>query len=66
MKPNEGDRLLTVKEVCDRLSLSRATGYRHVANGTIPAVRIGGAWRVDPDALDAYLRAQAVKTRGSN
>ncbi len=33
-------RLLTVREVADRLRVCRATVYRLVAEGRIPAVRI--------------------------
>jgi excisionase family DNA binding protein len=40
-------RLLTVREVADRLRISRATVYRLVAAGRIPAVRVSsGAIRV--------------------
>ncbi len=40
-------RLLTIREVADRLRVSRATVYRLVAEGRIPAVRISsGAIRV--------------------
>jgi excisionase family DNA binding protein len=40
-------RLLTIREVADRLRVSRATVYRLVAEGRIPAVRVSsGAIRV--------------------
>jgi len=40
-------RLLTVREVAGRLRVSRATVYRLVAEGRIPAVRVSsGAIRV--------------------
>jgi excisionase family DNA binding protein len=45
-------RFLTVREVADRLRVSRATVYRLVAEGRISAVRIScGAIRVHPSGL---------------
>jgi excisionase family DNA binding protein len=45
-------RLLTVREVAERLRVSRATVYRLVAEGRIAAVRVSsGAIRVDEGGL---------------
>ncbi|WP_242333174.1 helix-turn-helix domain-containing protein [Anaeromyxobacter sp. SG66] len=45
-------RFLTIREVADRLRVSRATVYRLVAEGRIPAVRVSsGAIRVDVGGL---------------
>ena len=42
------EKLLTVREVADRLGVCRATMYAMVERGELPAVRIGAAVRVDP------------------
>jgi excisionase family DNA binding protein len=45
-------RLLTVREVADRLRVCRATVYRLVAEGRISALRVSsGAIRVHPSGL---------------
>jgi len=45
-------RLLTVREVADRLRVCRATVYRLVAEGRIPALRVSsGAVRIPEAAL---------------
>jgi excisionase family DNA binding protein len=54
-------RLLTVNEAAERMRTSRATVYRRIATGEIPAVRLGGtraALRIPADALDAWLFAE--------
>lgn len=52
-------RLLNVEEVGRRLGLSRATVYRRIATGDIPAVRLAsqgrGAVRVSEDELEDWL-----------
>ncbi len=46
-------RLLTVREVAERLRVCRATVYRLVADGRIPAVRVSsGAVRIPETALE--------------
>jgi excisionase family DNA binding protein len=49
--------LLSVAETARILRISRATAYRLVSTGELPAVRVGGQYRVDQDALNAYLDA---------
>ena len=55
--------LLTVREVCERLSISRPTLYRKIDTGAIPKpVHIGNncpRWR--SDTLDAFLQDLAPK-----
>ena len=54
-------RLLTTREVADRLALSPETILRRVRAGELPAFRIASnALRFDPDAIDAYLERSAV------
>lgn len=47
--------LLDVQEVARRLNLSRTTVRRLAAKGEIPGLRIGGSWRFEELALEAWL-----------
>jgi excisionase family DNA binding protein len=54
-----GDRLLlTVDEVCRRLSLSRATIYRMVRSRELSTIRVGRALRVPADRLQHWIDRQ--------
>jgi excisionase family DNA binding protein len=56
---NEPQKLLTVKEVAQRLGQSRFSVYRRVADGTFPAIRIGSTpnapIRIPERELNEYL-----------
>jgi len=47
-------RLLTVGEVAARLRVSRATVYRLVRLGGIPALRVSNAIRIPADAIVSW------------
>ena len=47
--------MLTVKEVAERLSISRSLAYRMVQSGEIPSYRIGTCRRINEQELMAYL-----------
>lgn len=50
-------RLLRVREVAERLSISRSAAYDLIRRGVIPAVHISERiTRVDPAALEAFLQ----------
>lgn len=51
-------KLVGVAWVADRLELSRSTIYRMVDAAEIPAIRIGGAVRFDPEQVEAWLAHQ--------
>jgi excisionase family DNA binding protein len=46
-------RYLTAAEAGERLGISLRTVRRRIADGTLPAVRIGGAVRIPASALEA-------------
>ena len=46
MKLDEPQKLLTVKEVAQRLGQSRFTIYRKIERGELPAVRIGAGVQI--------------------
>ncbi len=53
--------LLTVNEAARMLRVSRASVYRRIADGQIPALRIGdghGPLRIPSDELDAWLHSE--------
>jgi PTS system nitrogen regulatory IIA component len=47
---------LTLKQVAKLLQLDYWTVSQHARNGTIPAFKIGGQWRVDVSALDQWVK----------
>lgn len=53
------ERLLTVRQVAERLSVSRATVYTLVSRGTLPHVRISNAIRVNEASLESFWARRA-------
>ncbi|MBI4712960.1 MAG: helix-turn-helix domain-containing protein [Planctomycetes bacterium] len=52
--------LITVKEAANDLRVSIYTVWRLIRNGRLPAAKVGGQWRIDRDALDLYIKSQAM------
>ncbi|MGB8648139.1 MAG: PocR ligand-binding domain-containing protein [Anaerolineae bacterium] len=50
--------LLTTRELMELLHLDRTTIYRMLNGGRLPAVRVGGQWRFERSAIDAWLQGQ--------
>ncbi len=50
------DKLLTTRELQERLQLDRVTIYRMVKEGELPALRVGGQWRFSSDAIEVWLQ----------
>lgn len=48
-------RLLTIRDLADRLQVSGRTIHRAVADGDLTVIRIGRAIRVSEEALKAFL-----------
>lgn len=53
--------LLTVKEVAEYLRLNPRTVSNKAQCGAIPATKVAGRWRFDPQAIKALLSPQAVQ-----
>jgi len=51
----ENRMAISVTECAKLLSISRATAFARVKDGTIPAVRCGGRWLVPIKRLEEYL-----------
>lgn len=57
------ERLLTARQVAERLSVSRATIYALVSSGALPHLRISNTTRVRYASLESYL-TQVATTAG--
>jgi len=57
--------LMTLEEVARYLRVTEKTVYRLLAQGVIPATRIGHLWRFDRAALDEWLQGKAVGRRAT-
>jgi len=44
--------IMDIKEVSDYLKIKEQTVYRLAQSGRIPALKIGGQWKVKKDHLD--------------
>jgi excisionase family DNA binding protein len=51
------DRLLSVREVAERLSVSTATVYALCERGELAHIRVSNAIRVAPRNLEAFITA---------
>jgi excisionase family DNA binding protein len=50
-----GPRLLTVREVADRLAVCTATVYTLCKRGRLRFIRVSGSIRLDPRSVEAFL-----------
>ncbi len=53
--PGPHERLITVRAVAARLCVSAASVYKLCQRGELRGLRIGGALRFQPSAIDEYL-----------
>ena len=49
---------LTVKDVCDTLSISLSKGYALVSSGKLPALKLGASYRIPRDALIKFIKEE--------
>ena len=52
------NKVMTVREVCAHLRVSRSTIYRLLKENQIPALRIGRKWRFNIEAIDRWCLRQ--------
>ena len=50
--------LLTVKDACSWVRVERHTLYQMIRSGELPAIRLGGRWRVREETLKRWARDQ--------
>lgn len=61
------DRLLTARELADRLGVSTETVLRWTRRGELPAIRLPGrALRYRERAFEAWLEERATTVRGES
>lgn len=61
--PEALERLLTVRQAAEALAVSRATVYRLLDDGALPAVRVRSDMRIAAsDVRDFIARAREVRT----
>jgi excisionase family DNA binding protein len=53
--------LLTVKEVAAKLRVHPQTVHNYVTRGLIPALKIGGVWRINSLQLDRFIEEAGLK-----
>lgn len=47
-------KYLTVADITDRWSVSADVVYDYIANGKLPAVKLGRSWRIKPSELERF------------
>jgi len=59
----EGDRIISVPQACDMLSVCRTTLYKLIHTGDIPAFRLarGGRWKFRTQDLEEWLETKQAR-----
>jgi excisionase family DNA binding protein len=60
-----GTRLLSVREVAERLAVSTATVYALCKRGQLRHVRVSGALRIEPASVEAFIAAGGTSSENS-
>ena len=56
-------RFLQLADVAEILNISARQAYSLVNSGDLPAIRVGGQWRVEATELEAYIQRKYEETR---
>lgn len=56
-------KYIDTKEVMEILGMSSATVYRLITQKKLPAVKIGGKWKISIEELDELLQEQRKKMK---
>ncbi len=51
-------KILTTKEVCSLLRMTRASLYKLIKSGKMPAFRTGRSWRFEHGIVEAWITNQ--------
>lgn len=57
--------LLTLRELAQYLRVSTRTAYQLAADGEVPAVKVGGQWRISREELGRRLTTPDMREPGS-
>ena len=58
--------LLTIDALCEKLHVCRNTAYRLLAAQVIPAFKVGKAWRIPADSVEAFINKQLKNQKEDN
>jgi excisionase family DNA binding protein len=57
---------VTAKELSRNLKLHEVTICKYAAQGIIPGIRVGRAWRFDKDVIDGWFSTDRNKVQGKS
>ena len=49
--------LLLLEDICPLLHIGKATAYKLIKKGLIPAFKVGGKWLIKPKDLENYINS---------
>ena len=58
---NNGEDLMTLDELCQKLMISEGTAYQLLRSGEIKAFRVGTRWKIPADAAKKYILERTPK-----
>lgn len=56
-------RFLSLADVAETLNISARQAYTLVHSAELPAIQVGGRWRVEATELEAYIQRKYAETR---
>jgi len=59
------EKLLTLREVSEKLQISENTHYKLARKGEIPGIKIGNQWRFKVQDIEKWLEEQKMKKKGN-
>lgn len=54
------NRLMSLKDLAKYIGVSKATIYRYVKKGKLPAIQIGRLWKFRKEKIDKWLEGQEI------
>jgi excisionase family DNA binding protein len=62
MNNNKDKQLLTIKEACELMAMTKSRLYYMIFHKTIPYLKIGASVRFDPVDLEKWIESQKVSS----
>jgi len=59
----DNNSYLSVEDVAGRFGVNTTTVYRLVQKGVLPAFKLGGQWRFNPEMLESWVADQVTIER---
>ncbi|MDF8262897.1 helix-turn-helix domain-containing protein [Luteipulveratus flavus] len=56
-------RFVQIADVAETLNISSRQAYNLVKSGELPAIKVGGSWRVETTELESYIQRAYAQTR---